>query len=286
MPEAEGGVTVSNINPVLRSPFSKHVFVGGNAYMMQVLKEFGEELMVTASSEQYEATKELTIDQLGSRTATIAFDEVRLSGSRIIADVAVEVLTGHKFPTGFPSRRAWIHFVVQDAEGGVIFESGAFNPDGSIVGNDNDAEPGEFEQHYIAIVQPEQVQIYEAIIIDSENRLTTTLLRAKEYLKDNRLLPSGFEQGAPYEDIAVHGGAREDEDFQGGGDEIQYVADVGSAEGPFVVTVEILYQSIGYRWAENLRLQDGSEIERFLGYYDSIPNLPVVVARATVSVGD
>ena len=207
MPEAEGGVTVSNVNPVLRSPFSRHVFVGGNAYMMQVLKDFGEELMVTASSEQYEATKELTIEQLNSRTATIAFDEVRLSGSRIIADVAIEVLTGHKFPTGFPSRRAWIHFVVHDAGGEVIFESGAVNPDGSIVGNDNDAEPGEFEQHYLAIVQPEQVQIYEAIIVDTENRLTTTLLRAKGYLKDNRLLPSGFEKGAPYEDIAVHGEA-------------------------------------------------------------------------------
>ena len=286
MPEAEGGVTVSNLNPVLRSPFSKHVFVGGNEYMMQVLKEFGEELMVTASSEQFEATKELTIEQLSSDTATIAFDEIRLSGSRIIADVAVEVLTGHKFPTGFPSRRAWIHFVVQDAEGEVIFESGAVNPDGSIVENDNDTEPGEYEQHYLAIVQPEQVQIYEAILVDTENRLTTTLLRATRYLKDNRLLPSGFEKAAPYEDIAVHGEAREDDDFQGGGDEIQYIADIGSTEGPFVVIVEILYQSIGYRWVENFRLVEGPEIDRFLGYYDAIPNLPVIVARATVSVGD
>lgn len=286
MPEAEGGVTVSNLSQVLRSPFSRHVFVGGNAYMMQVLKEFGEELMVTASSEQFEATKALTIEQLGSQTATIAFDEVRLSGSRIIADVVIDVLTGHKFPTGFPSRRTWIHFVVHDADGEVIFESGAVNPDGSIEGNDNDAEPGEYEQHYLAIVQPEQVQIYEAIIIDTENHLTTTLLRTKGYLKDNRLLPSGFEKNAPYEDIAVHGGARDDEDFQGGGDEIQYIADVGSAEGPFVVIVEILYQSIGYRWAENFRLQDGPEIDRFLGYYNAILNLPVVIASATVEVGD
>jgi len=286
MPEAEGGVTVSNLSQVLRSPFSKHVFVGGNAYIIQVLKEFGEELMVTASSEQFEATKELTIEQLGSRTATITFDEVRLSGSRIIADVVIEVLTGHKFPTGFPSRRAWIHFVVHDSDGEVIFESGAVNPDGSIAGNDNDVEPGEYEQHYLAIVQPEQVQIYEAIIVDTEYRLTTTLLRAKGYVKDNRLLPSGFEKAAPYEDIAVHGMAREDEDFQGGGDEIQYIADVGSSEGPFVVTVEILYQSIGYRWAENFRLGNGSEIERFLDYYNAIPNLPVVVARAMVSVGE
>ena len=286
MPEAEGGVKVSNLSQVLRSPFSQHAFVGGNVYMLDVLKEFGEELMVTASSEQFETTKERAIEQLGSRTATIAFDEVRLSGSRIIADVVIEILTGHKFPTGFPSRRAWIHYVVHDAEGEVLFESGAFNPDGSIVGNDNDVDPGDYEQHYLAIVQPEQVQIYEAILVDTDNRVTTTLLRAKGYLKDNRLLPFGFEKSAPYEDIAVHGGAREDEDFQGGGDEIQYVVDVGDAEGPFEVTVELLYQSIGYRWADNLRLLEGLEIERFLGYYEIVPNLPVVIARATVEVGE
>jgi hypothetical protein len=286
MAEAEGGVKVSNLSQVLRSPFSQHIFVGGNAYMLDVLKEFGEELMVTASSEQFEATKERAIEQLSTRTATISFDEVRLSGSRIIADVVIEILTGHKFPTGFPSRRAWIHFVVHDAEGEVLFESGAINSDGSIVGNDNDADPGDFEQHYLAIVQPEQVQIYEAILVDTENRVTTTLLRAKGYLKDNRLLPSGFEKDAPYEDIAVHGAAREDEDFQGSGDAIQYVVDVGEAEGPYKVTIELLYQSIGYRWADNLHLMAGPEIERFLAYYEVVPNLPVVVASATVKVGD
>lgn len=286
MPEADGGVTVSNLSQVLRSPFSQHIFVGGNVYMLEVLKEFGEELMVTASSEQFEATKERAIEQLSEQTATIAFDEVRLSGPRIIADVVIEIMTGHKFPTGFPSRRAWIHFVVHDAEGEVLFESGAFNPDGSIVGNDNDVDPGDYEQHYLAIVQPEQVQIYEAILVDTENRLTTTLLRAKEYLKDNRLLPAGFEKDAPYEDIAVHGGAREDEDFQGGGDEIQYIVDVGEAEGPFKVTIELLYQSIGYRWADNFRPQEGPGIERFLRYYETVPNLPLVVASATVEIGD
>ncbi len=154
------------------------------------------------------------------------------------------------------------------------------------MGNDNDADPGEFEQHYLAIVQPKQVQIYEAILVDTENRLTTTLLRAKGYMKDNRLLPSGFEKDAPYEDIAVRGGAREDEDFQGGVDEIQYVVDVGNATGPFTVTAELLYQSIGYRWVENLRSFTALEIERFIRYYDAIPNLPVLIANVTAVAGE
>ena len=285
MPEADGGVKISTMSQVLRSPFAQHVFVGGNAYLLGILETFAEDIEVTASSEQFEATIGRTTEQLETNAATIEFGDVRLSGSRLMADVVVENLAGHKFPTGFPARRAWIHFEVRDASGEVIFDSGAFNSDGSIVENDNDADPGAVEQHYLAIVQPEQVQIYEAVLQDTENQVITTLLRAARYRKDNRLLPSGFEKAAPYEDIAVRGGAREDDDFQGGGDEIQYIINVGSAEGPFTVTVELLYQSIGYRWAENLRRYDAPEIDRFLSYYDAVSNQPVVVSHSTVEVG-
>jgi hypothetical protein len=286
MPEVDGGVMISTMSTVLRSPFSRHVFVGGNAYVLELLKTFGEELQVTASSEQFETTKNRTLEQLETQSATIELDEVHLSGSRLMADVVIMNLAGHKFPTGFPSRRVWIHFIVQDVNGEVVFESGAFNPDGSIVGNDNDADPQNVEQHYLAIVQPEQVQIYETILQDTENHVTTTLLMASRYRKDNRLLPSGFEKAAPYEDIAVRGGAVEDEDFLGGGDQIQYIVDVGSAEGLLTVSVELLYQSISYRWAENLSQHDAPVIGRFLGYYESVSNTPVVVASDSIEVGN
>jgi hypothetical protein len=61
---------------------------------------------------------------------------------------------------------------------------------------------------------------------------------------------------------------------------------LGNVEGPFTVTVELLYQSVGYRWAENLRRHEAPETDRFLGYYEAVPNRPVVVARATAEVGD
>jgi hypothetical protein len=284
MLEAGGGVMISNTSQVLRSPFSLHTSVGGNVFMLEILKSFPDELGVTASTSHFETTQALTIEQLQTRTATITLEDVRLSGSRLSADVVIENLAGHKFPTGFPSRRAWIRFVVQDSTGAVLFESGGYAADGSIIGNAADSEEGAFEQHYKAIVQPEQVQIYEAVLEDTERRITTTLLRAARYRKDNRLLPSGFEKAAPYEDIAVRGEAREDEDFQGGGDTIRYVVDVSSAQGSLTVTVELLYQSIGFRWAENLRGVDAPEVERFIGYYDAIPNLPVVVASAMLEL--
>ena len=286
MPEADGGAKISSMSSTLRSPFAVHSFVGGNAYMLEVLDEFGDELDVTASSENFDAAIERTLNQLQNNSATVEFEDVRLSGTRIIADIVVRNLAGHKFPTGFPSRRAWLHFTVHDSSGQMVFESGGFSEDGLIVGNDNDADPALSEQHYLAIVEPNQVQIYETIMRDTEGEITTALMHAASYSKDNRLLPYGFEKKAPYEDIAVRGSAMEDDDFQGGGDSIQYAVDIGSAAGPLTVKVELLYQTISFRWADNLRGKDADEIQRFLGYIDTVPNLPVVIASTSVEVGN
>jgi hypothetical protein len=45
---------------------------------------------------------------------------------------------------------------------------------------------------------------------------------------------------------------------------------VGNAEGPFTVEVELLYQPIGYRWANNLKAYNAAEPRRFNSYYDSM----------------
>jgi hypothetical protein len=49
--------------------------------------------------------------------------------------------------------------------------------------------------------------------------------------------------------------------------------------------VELLYQSIGYRWAENLREFQGDRIEQFLRFYQAVPNTPVVLAAVSEVVG-
>jgi hypothetical protein len=132
----------------------------------------------------------------------------------------------------------------------------------------------------------EQVQIYEVIMHNTDGEVTTTLLRAAGYLKDNRILPLGFELEGIDPDIAPYGEVVEDADFVGGGDSVQYVVDVSEENGPFTVTVELLYQSIGFRWAENLRAYSIEQIDNFIGYYDAMENLPVVVKRASRSVGE
>lgn len=286
MPDAEGGVRIADTSPFPRSPFAQHSFQGANAYMLGMLSEAVDELGLTASAGEFDASRQRTLDFLSSRSATLELEEVRLSGSRLTVDVALENLSGHKFPTGFPSRRAWLRFWVEDAAGEIVFESGGYDASGAIAGNANDQDPGSFEQHYLAIVQAEQVQIYETILESAAGGPGTSLMGAVRYLKDNRLLPSGYDPLRAVESIQVRGSALDDPDFLEGGDRIQYSMDLGAAQGPFTVGVELLYQSIPMRWMADLAEVEHETVQRFLGLTEQVPNLPVVVARQTATVGE
>ena len=286
MPVAEGSVRISNTGSPPRTPFYQHIFVGGNAYMARLLDVYGEELGVTASTEHFQATQARALDQLQSRTMGIEFERLHVENGILVADIHLENHAGHKFPSGYPSRRAWLHFQVHDGSGDIIFESGRVNGDGSIQGNDNDRDPGLYEPHYQVIENRDQVQIYEVIFLDVHGNITTGLLSAYEYLKDNRFIPSGFDKHTAIPEVAVYGGAFEDQDFTGGSDSLSYHVDVGERQGPFTVSVRVLYQAIAYRWMENLRAFDAPEIEAMSAYYDALPDIPVVVAEIIQRVGE
>src|SRR5207237_8147477 len=145
-----------------------------------------------------------------TKTAQIAIDRIDVTAGRLQTEISVQNLGGHKFPTAYPSRRAWLHVTVKDRNGRAVFESGALNANGSITGNDNDADPNRFEPHYTEINNPEQVQIYEDIMVGANNMPTTGLLTAVRFIKDNRLLPKGFTKNRADAPIAPQGGAATD----------------------------------------------------------------------------
>jgi hypothetical protein len=284
MPEAPGEVVLSVTQSPGRSQFSKHAFAGGNTYGLQLLRVYGEDMGVTATTIQIDAALDRAKTQLQDQTAQVLIQNATIAESILEVDVFIDSQVGHKFPSGFPSRRVWIHLVVQDANGVVIFESGKWDSSGGISGNQNDLDDTAFEPHYQVIDNPEQVQIYEAIMGDVNASVTTTLLRGAVYLKDNRLLPSGFDKDQVSDDIGVYGNALDDPDFQGGSDMLHYQVSIDPAVGPFTVTAELLYQSIGYRWAKNLSRFGAPEPELFLSYYSTVPNLPVLVSGVTLEV--
>jgi hypothetical protein len=88
-------------------------------------------------------------------------------------DVEVRNLTGHKFPTGYPSRRTWLHVRVGDVGNAMLYESGGLDESGAIPGNDNDRDRRLYEPHYEEITRQDQVQIYEPILGDRSGLPTT-----------------------------------------------------------------------------------------------------------------
>ena len=109
------------------------------------------------------------------------------------------------------------------------------------------------------ITNGDQVQIYESIMGDLQGSPTTALLSAVRYLKDNRILPRGFDKRSATPDIAVIGSASADEDFRGAEDRVRYSVALGDASGPFQVDAELWFQPISNRWASNLRPYDSAE---------------------------
>jgi hypothetical protein len=284
MPRAEGTVRVSSVLGKARDGLSRHTFVGGNAFMLRMLNRYRDLLNVDAPSHELEATAKRTEQQLRSDTATIRISTPQSVGGRFEFDVTVRNLTGHKFPTGYPSRRAWLHVTVRDGEGRPLFESGGVSADGAIRDNDADADQSAFERHHDVIERGDQVQIYESILGDASSRPTTGLLSALRYLKDNRLLPRGFDKTTADSQIAVVGDAAQDGTFIGGTDTVHYRLDGSALASPMRIDAVLMYQPIAYRWADNLGNYQSLETSRFLQFFTSMaPSSFSIVASASWS---
>jgi hypothetical protein len=270
MPVVPQAMPIASVLGQPRDGLSRHVFVGGNFFMLRLLNRYRQDLGVAALPLELDASANRTIENLQTQTATVAVDRAEIATGRLNVDVVVQDLAGHKFPTGYPARRAWLHVTVRDASGRAVFESGAITSAGLVEGNDNDADATKFEPHYTEIRRPDQVQIYESIMGDPAGKPTTGLLTAVRYLKDNRLLPRGFDKATADPWVQVVGGAAQDADFSAGGDRVRYSVDVAGAQSPFQVDVELRFQPIGFRWAHNLEPYTADEPTRFVGYYNAM----------------
>ena len=284
MPVVRDSVAIASVVGVPRSDVNRHDFRGGNFFMLRMLNRYRDELGVEALPQELEAAASNTVAHLQDSTARVSVSSVAVANGRVVAEVVVQNLAGHKFPTAYPSRRAWLHVTVRDGAGRTVFESGRLLPSGAVVGNDNDEDPARHEPHHTEITRREQVQIYESIMGDTRRRVTTGLLSGVVYLKDNRLLPRGFDKAGAIPDIAVYGGARDDADFVAGSDRVRYAVSVGNAAGPMRVDAELWFQPIGFRWADNLRAYRAPETDRFVRWYDALSEITaVLVARGSAT---
>ena len=285
MPAVTEPTPIASVLGEPREGLSRHTFLGGNFFILRMLNRYRQDLGVTAPSHELEAAAMATERQLRADTAIVRIADARRTGSSATFTVIVENLTGHKLPTGYPSRRAWLHVTARDATGQVLFESGTVAPTGAIAGNANDEDPVHYEPHYDEIRSPDQVQIYESVMVDLKGTLTTGLLQGVRYVKDNRLLPRGFDKSTASADVAVHGAATGDADFESGGDRVRYAIDVSKGRGAVTLEAELRFQTISFRWARNLGTYAAAETKRFASYYDSMAQgSSLAIARIAATV--
>jgi hypothetical protein len=262
--------------------FGKHELVGANTTMLTLLRDNAAQLDVTSTNLQ------LGIDrarEMLKSAANIEIIATSVVDGILEVRIRIENNSGHKTPTAYPSRRMWLHFKVTDSAGNVLFESGKVNPDGSIVGADNDGDQTLFEPHYELITSSDQVQIYEPVMGDSNGNITYTLLRAARYLKDNRLTPKGFNKFEVPSDVAVHGQAVDDTNFNLGSDEISYRIPV-TAAGEFTVSTALNYQTIAHGYLQDLYREDHLEqVQAFKEMYDRQSLKYEEITSATTKVG-
>src|SRR5258708_35844717 len=100
--------------------------------MLRMLNLYRKDLSVAALPTEMTAASERTVAFLQSQSAGVSIRSVDLASGRLQVQVLVQNLTGHKMPTDYPSRRAWLHVTVRDARNNNVSESFALHADGSI----------------------------------------------------------------------------------------------------------------------------------------------------------
>lgn len=284
MPLANGDVTISTRPPnglASRPDFARHSFVGANTYMLEMFA--GNQAQLSLAAADFGGASTETRRFLGG-AVTVELADIARVDNELQFTVRLSNHSGHKFPTSYPSRRAWLHVSVTDAMGAVVFESGAVSPAGSIEGLASDADPGTVEPHFEVINRGDQVQSYETIMEDVSGNITFTLLEASTYRKDNRLLPLGFDKASVPATIRPHGHALADPDFAGGGDDVRYEVQ-GLAPGTYAIQVGLNYQVLAYSFLQDLaRDSDSPHVALFLDLTDKVAVPYETIAGATGSI--
>jgi hypothetical protein len=282
MPAVEDGIDIASRPPwdtTKRSPFAFHQFVGGNATLQKIFIKNTNELKLPSASSFHEDKLKETKSFLEESALSLGAD-AKLSGSDLEVKVKLENQAGHKLPTGIPFRRMWIHLTAKDNSGNIVFESGEYDKDGNIINIDEN-----YEKHYAEITKPDQVQIYEAVMVDAKEKHTFSLLRADKFIKDNRIPPVGFTSKHPsYDTCSVYGDALNDPDFNkdskgnegSGSDNITYKIS-GVSGGAFTVEIEVLYQSLNPKMLDYFGKYESKNILMFSAAYKNSNITPLVM---------
>ncbi|WP_127471140.1 hypothetical protein [Thiomicrorhabdus aquaedulcis] len=307
--------SATDLATVATSQFSTHEMVGGNEYLLNLLKTYTTELGIAdkTTSTGFDAKINQT-KVLLQNSATLDIGTTTVANNILNVPLTITNLTGHKLPTSYPSRRMWVHFTVKDNTGATVFESGAVDANGRIA-KDSKFTQSEclsvtkddatfdyttcYQPHQNLINDPNQVAIYESVLGDVNQDITHVLLHARQYLKDNRIPPMGWTQANRHPnpvdvniyDDGIVGLAQADANFASGAntvngadgkDTLTYQVNIASVALPLRIEARLLYQTIRPSFVDALHadqhIEGDSHVRRFKTMYAQTPPTPSVLA--------
>jgi hypothetical protein len=264
----------------VRAPFARHTLLGINLFAMSMFQQFPDVLGLVPNDVNLDARIDPALSLLfaaeqseelaTTATTSVTLSRVTMGEDTLEAVVVIDNLTGHRFPSGVGFRRAFLEFTVLDADGEVLWQSGGSSPLGVILGSDGKPLPTEFSEtevapHYETITSEDQAQVYETRHLDSNGKLTTSFLALKTEVKDNRLMPLGWDPDGPSAEFtSPHGVDGDDRYLNGsGGDTVTFVIPLDAIQGAATVRTALHYQTIPpYYLQDRFTVSQGPETER------------------------
>lgn len=246
----------------------QHLFVGANTWVPALI---GSEYAGPGG-----LNREIEIDQSITRARALltqASADLNLSldafvgpGNTLTARVRVSNLAGHKLPTGYgEGRRMWLQVEARDGNGGLIYQSGAYDAATGVLTEDPAARVYEVQQ---GIWNPATSQCE---VRDASNRKMFHFVLSNCIAKDNRIPPLGFKGGLDPEIQPV--AAVYPETVPGSGrlvnhDDVVYAIPVAAGTvTPIQVAVRLLHQVASREYIEfldNIAIENGLPSENLL----------------------
>lgn len=186
-----------------KKPYRRHALQGINLFALEIFNQYSDILGLNQASYMTynkNGLKHAILEgnkMAKEKTAKLEILEKNYADGILSLKIKVTNLAGHKFPSGVGFRRAFLE-VKADS-----WCSGCTNSIGVILGENKKPLPSEFnengqyQKHHQIITSANEAQIYEELVKDEKGNFTTSFLRIHEHVKDNRLLPIGWEKGGP-----------------------------------------------------------------------------------------
>lgn len=265
-----------------RAPVARHVFAGANATMLRAMAAAADWTGAGVDPAELAAAADRAEATLRSGIA-IELSAITRTPVGVRFDVAIENHAGHKYPTGYPNRRAWLHIKVFDGADAIVFESGATDARGALLGAGGarlDA-PGTVLPHRDRVTSADHVAVWEAILGDRDGRPEHLPLDATGFLKDNRLLPAGWTSAHP--DAARIGpvGTGGDPDFTAGGDVVHVEV---TAPGARRIEVAVEFQTVSAATLDRFAAGTTAASARFTSIMGAVSTTGSTIATATAVI--